>query len=370
MGKICKENIERLNSDYKNFYEAVKYRREESFYSKENNTIELSYNENPLGAGELAREAIKFHSEFAHLYPPIGYVSFIEKLAGHLKVSSNNIALGPGSVAIINLAIFQFADNQDEVIYSKSSMPWYRWSTVGNNSIPIEVPLKEDMNHDLNSILSKINSRTKVIIISNPHNPTGLYYGEQTILDFLKEVPKDILVIIDQAYYEYTSQQEEILINEINNFPNLLLTRTFSKIHGLAGLRIGYGISNDSVISALKAKWLGSMPSISSIAVFAAYHALEDHVHISKSFKFNREIKGRFYNLFELTNTKYLESASNFVTFYVNDSKKYHNLFKQYNIELTPGYFFGYNEWVRTSFSNNDNLIKNIDIILKKINNA
>lgn len=361
MGQIDSKNIEKLNEDYKNFYEAVKYRREESFYSTDNGIIELSYNENPLGAGKLARNAIKYHSDYAHLYPPIGYVSFIQKLANHLNVQSNNLALGAGSVSVINLAIFQYANKGDHVIFSKSSMPWYRWTTIGNNSIPIEIPLKPDMNHDLNSILSAINDKTKVIILSNPHNPTGLYIDEQIILDFLNEVPKEILVIIDQAYYEYTIKKELLLINDITNYPNLLLTRTFSKIHGLAGLRIGYGIGNCKIIAALKAKWLGNMPSISSVATFAAYHAIDDKEHINKSYEFNNMIKDKLYTILRELNIPYLKSEANFIAFNVGNFKNKHHYFKEHGIELTPGSFFGYNDLVRTSF--HANIDKNINVI-------
>jgi len=108
-------------------------------------------------------------------------------------------------------------------------MPWYRWSVLGNTSIPIEVPLLPDMNHDLDAILKAINNRTKVIIISNPHNPTGLYLNEQEIYNFFKRIPSNILLIVDQAYYEYQSTQESILINQLGNAPNLMLTRTFQR---------------------------------------------------------------------------------------------------------------------------------------------
>jgi histidinol-phosphate aminotransferase len=226
----------------------------------------------------------------------------------------------------------------------------------------------EDMNHNLEAILDAINDKTKVIVISNPHNPTGLYIDEQKILNFIKQVPENVLVVIDQAYFEYTEKREQILINEINNFPNLLITRTFSKIYGLAGLRIGYGIAHKEIIDGLKAKWLGAMPSVTSLAVFAATKALDDIEHIEKSREFNTNIKNKFYNLFDKYNVPYLVSEANFVTFNVKDSKKYHHLFREHNIELTPGYFFGYPEWVRTSFIKDSDLqVKRIKRIIDKI---
>jgi histidinol-phosphate aminotransferase len=369
MSTINETNVNLLISHYEKFCQSVEYRRNEEFYSKENPIIELSYNENPLGPGQLAINAIKYHSEFAHLYPPIDYHVLIERLATQLNLSNKNVLISAGSVAAIHLAVFQFAGDGDQVIYSKSSMPWYRWCAVGNNSVPVEVPLLPDMNHDLESILKSINNRTKVIILSNPHNPTGLYIAENRLLDFYKRIPENVLLIFDQAYYEYQSIQETLLIELVNEVPNLMLTRTFSKIHGLAGLRVGYALSNERNISALKAKWLGSMPTISTLSAFAALHALDDIEHIMKSFAFNNQVKNEIINLANEQNIQYLKSEANFITLNVIDSVKYESLFINEGIRFTPGYFYGYNEWARLSLAKEfDNLIKRLQRIIKIIN--
>lgn len=353
MSKINDKEVDLLVKQYEHFCNSVEYRSGEDFYVKDNPIIELSYNENPLGPGQKAKDVIKYFSEFAHLYPPIDYNLLINKLAESLGLTNGNIFISAGSVSAIYLAVFQNAERGDNVIYSKSSMPWYRWSIIGNNSIPVEVPLLPDMNHDLEGILNAIDNKTRVIILSNPHNPTGLYIEENVLFDFFRRVPGNILLLIDQAYYEYQSNREDILINQINNFPNLLLTRTFSKIHGLAGLRVGYAMSNVKTIKTLKAKWLGSMPTISSLAFFAALYALDDKDHVDKSFSFNKQMKSRIEALSEEFNLLYLKSEANFITLQIENSFSNEKYFIAEGIRFTPGYFYGYPEYARISFDKN-----------------
>jgi histidinol-phosphate aminotransferase len=236
------------------------------------------------------------------------------------------------------------------VIFSKSSLPWYRWSAIVNNSIPVALPLMKDMNHDLDGILKGIDDRTRIIIISNPHNPTGLYITESEMRSFYEKLPQNVLLIIDQAYYEYQSNQEETLIKMVNEVPNLMLTRTFSKLHGLAGLRVGYGISNPKLIEALKSKWLAFMPSITSAGAFAAYHALGDKQHYERSRRFNEETKRSIYALADRYGLTCLHSEANFVCLNIIDSVKNEKLFNDEGMRFTAGYFFGYPEWARISF--------------------
>ena len=368
MSTIDKITVYELIGKYSSFIESAKYRRYEDFYSTESNIIELSYNENPLGAGELAKQAIRYHADYSHLYPPICYYALIEKLALKLNVEQNNILVSSGSVAAIQLAVYQNAERGNEIIYSKSSMPWYRWSVLGNCSIPIEVPLLPDMNHDLEGILKAITSKTRLIIISNPHNPTGLYIKENVLIEFIDRVPENVLIIIDQAYYEYTELQECTLINEINKRPNLMLTRTFSKIYGLAGLRVGYGISNSEIIKGMKAKWLGSMPTIPSISNFVAMHALDDSDHINKSRLFNEKTKSQIYEIAKQFSIPILHSDANFILLKVGDSYKAENIFNNYGIKVSAGYFFGLPEWARMSFYIDTNIFtKKLNIIFETI---
>ena len=146
--------------------------------------------------------------------------------------------------------------------------------------------------------------------------------------------------------------QETILINEVNNRPNLILTRTFSKIYGLAGLRVGYAIANPEIIKGMKAKWLGSMPTIPSVSSFAAIHALDDIDHLRESKKFNVITKDEIYQIALEQEIQILKSEANFVLIKVGDSVKAEKLLHENGFRLTAGYFFGYPEWLRMSFCN------------------
>jgi histidinol-phosphate aminotransferase len=369
MSRLEEKDVSLLYYNYKKFCKSVTYRESEDFYSESNSVLELSYNENPLGAGELAKKALRYHSEYGHLYPPLAYSKLTEKLANRLNVTNENLIITAGSVTAIYLAVQQYAEPGDKVIFSKSSLPWYRWSTIVNKSTPIMIPLLPDMNHDLDGIFKAIDKKTKVIILSNPHNPTGLYINESELKSFFDKVPEDILVIIDQAYYEYQSNQEKILIELINKVPNLMLTRTFSKLHGLAGMRIGYGITNPQFIKELKAKWLAFMPAITSAGTFAAYHALDDEEHYHRSRKFNNNTKHELYKLCEDYDVDILSSEANFVAINIKDSVKNEKQFFEQGFRFTAGYFFGYPDWARISFISNINkLYESIRKIILKIN--
>jgi histidinol-phosphate aminotransferase len=369
MTQINKENIESLNIHYANFSKSARYRYNEDFYTDNNMEIsELSYNENPLGLGMLAQKAITYHAKYAHLYPPIDYTILAEKIAQKQKIKLESVFLGAGAVSVIYHAIAQFTNEGDEVIFSKSSMPWYNWSVIANKAVSVQIPLLSDMNHDLERILETINRKTKIVLLSNPHNPTALYIDESKLSEFYNRIPDNVLLIIDQAYYEYQTKQETTLKDLIFSRNNILLVRTFSKIHGLAGLRIGYGMTNPENVKALKAKWLGTMPTISSIGTFAAIHALDDIEHQQKSYQFNLKAKQMVKNLATEYGIETLDSEANFITIKVMDSLGKESLFINEGIRLTTGAFFGYNEWMRMSFCKDLHILKSkLDIIFSKL---
>lgn len=350
MEKTDPKIVAQLNSDYTNFVNSVMFREGEDFYREGNSIFELSYNENPLGCGSKAREVLVKHADFSHRYPPLGYSVLIEEIARHWDISTENILVTPGSVAAIYLTMAQYSNTGDKVLYSKSSIPWYRWSAASSGSTTVEVPLSSNMGHDLSAFLRAIDETTSVVVISNPHNPTGIYIQESDLVRFLRQIPESTLLIIDQAYYEYQSKQERLLIDIVNETTNLLITRTFSKIHGLAGLRIGYSISNNEIRQAIRSKWLGFMPSIGSAACFAAYQALLDEKHVLESKEFNLRSKNSIYSIARKYGLQYIESEVNFVLVNIYDSKINQQFFIENDIAFTPGLFFGYPEWARISF--------------------
>lgn len=366
---LSPDTIRKLCGDYSGFVDAVRFREGEEFYSHDFPVLELSYNENPLGPGKLARETIRRHVEFAHRYPPLGYSILLNELAGRLSLNPDQVIVTAGSVTAIYLAVAGNADAGEKVVFSKSSIPWYRWSTLATNSTPDLVPLAVDMNHDLDALLEHVDPKTKVVIISNPHNPTGLYIGEEELRAFHSRLPEEVLLIVDQAYYEYQAQQETVLLGLVRGgATNLLLTRTFSKIHGLAGLRIGYGIANAELIRALKARWLAFMPAIGSLSSYAAYHALFDQEHLDESRRFNDATKEAIYALASGHGLQFLRSEANFVAVNIRDSRVNEKLLQENGMAFTPGYFFGYPEWARLSFDRRrDEMLRKLDSAFQRI---
>ena len=350
MSILRPEIVSELNDNYARFVESVRFREGEDFYSHDFPTLELSYNENPLGPGKLAQEALRRHVAFAHRYPPLGYGVLINELARRLALLPENVVVTAGSVTAIYLAVLQRADPGDEVIFSKSSIPWYRWSTLANKSIPVIVPLTANMNHDLDGLADRVSDKTRVVIISNPHNPTGIYIPEGELRAFHARLPEHVLLIVDQAYYEYQSCQEDVLLRLVTRVPNLMLVRTFSKIHGLAGLRVGYGIANADIVKTLKAHWLPFMPAITSVSAYAAYHALFDEEHLTESVRFNNHVKEAIYKLASQNGLTCFESEANFVAVNIKDSRVNEKVFHQNALAFTAGYSFGYPEWARISF--------------------
>lgn len=364
---IAERNIKLLYEELLNFRIATSYREISAFYSSSNEIIELSYNENPLGCSKKVLAEIKKISKYVNRYPPIAYNLLRQKLADDLNVSEDEIIIGSGSLDIINSAIRLNSKNHDEIIFSKSSIPMYKWGVISNSSVPVIIPLDLDMNHDFERIINSITNKTKLIIMDNPHNPTGLYIPYKRILEFIKKVPKRILIIIDQAYIEYVQQEQDISVRLIKHFKNLLLTRTFSKIHGLAGLRVGYGISNKDLIRKLNSIRLGNIGITNILGNFAAYSSLNDTHFIQASKEFNKGTKNYLYNIFSKSFIDYKPSETNFLLMRVGNSKKFLEK-KPQQIKITPGFAFGYNEWVRMSFDKK--IFSTVYSIIKEIKNV
>lgn len=362
---LTSENYNSLFDDYTQFVNTTLYREESGFLGLNNRIFELSYNENPLGCSKKAIDIIKKISVNANRYPPIAYKFLREKIASLNKINKDEIIIGSGSLDIINSAMRLNANKDDEIIYSKSSIPMYNWGVRTINCIPRTIPLDKELQHDLDRILNSINNKTRAIILDNPHNPTGLYLRCKRLLEFIKKVPKNILIIIDQAYIEYIDKEEDTLIRYINRFNNLLLTRTFSKIYGLAGLRIGYGISSKENIRRLISIRLGNVGITNILGCYAAYYSLDDSDFVSRSKRFNSSTKENLYQVLSTNSIEFKNSEANFILIKVGDSKSIEKRLSKLKVRITPGYTFGYRKWIRMSFDKK--LISNLSIILREI---
>ncbi len=244
-------------------------------------SIKLASNENPLGPSSKAIEAIAGALRNLHRYPDGSCFYLREKLASFLDVSPEMLVFGNGSNEIIELLVRTFLQRNDEIIMASPTFAVYPIvvKSVGGKSL--EVPLK-DFRHDLDAMAELINTKTRMIFIANPNNPTGTIVTGDDFDRFMKKVPEGVVVCVDEAYFEFVeSRAFPDVMRHIREGRPVLLLRTFSKIYGLAGLRIGYGVSNQGIIDYMNR--VRQPFNVNSLAQVAAIAALDDRDHIART---------------------------------------------------------------------------------------
>src|ERR671912_406528 len=251
------------------------------------NSIKLASNENPLGPSPLALAAMRQKLAQLHLYPDGDCFYLKRALAAKLDVAPDNLIFGNGSNEIIELAIRTFMRPGDEAVMARQAFVVYKLVVQAAGGISREVPLR-DFTHDLEAMEQAISARTRIVFLANPNNPTGTIYRKARWQAFLKQVPPDLLIIVDEAYFEYV---------EAADYPNslyyhqqgktLLTLRTFSKLYGLAGLRIGYAVADKEIISLMHR---ARQPfNVNAPAQWAALAALDDREHVRRSLESNHQ---------------------------------------------------------------------------------
>jgi len=275
------------------------------------NIIKLASNENNLGISTKIQSALAAKLKDLYLYPDGAATELRNKIATKTNLSADNIILGNGSDEILQLIALAYLNAEDEVLISEGTFSEYNFAAQLTNTKVIKVPLKNDT-YSLPDFETKITSKTKVIFLCNPNNPTGTYFNESSLKFFLRAVPQNTLVVIDEAYYEYVEASDyPDSLSFLDKYPNIIILRTFSKIYALAALRIGYGIASKEIITALnKAR----QPfNANRLAQEAAILALDDQDHLKKSFQNNQEGKKYFYQELDKLNLEYLRTEANFV---------------------------------------------------------
>ena len=275
--------------------------------------IKLASNENPLGASPKALAIIDSLPNNFHLYPDGNGTKLKHAIAQHEKLSSKNIILGNGSNEILELAARAFLNPESSAVASSHAFAVYKIVTQSSGARLIEVPTI-DWGHNLQEFPASISDDTKVIFIANPNNPTGTYNSHQEVHRLLKNTPPSILVVLDCAYFEYVDKNDYVdPLVLLNEFDNLIVTKSFSKIQGLASMRIGYGIAQPELIEVLNR--IRQPFNVNSFAQELACEAIKDTEHIQKSIDLNLS-EGTF--LFEELTKLGLEcipSVGNFISF-------------------------------------------------------
>jgi len=274
-------------------------------------STKLASNENPLGPSPLALKALRKGISGLNRYPDGSCFYLRSALSEQLNISGSDIIFGNGSNEIIELAVRTFLSPGDEAIMAHPSFVVYSMIVQAVNGKNVIVPLK-DWRHDLEAMASQITDRTKIIFIANPNNPTGTINSNREMASFMDKVPDNVLVVVDEAYYEYVRSGDYAdSMKYYRQGRNILILRTFSKIYGLAGLRVGYGIAGTDIITAMNR--VRQPFNVNTPAQMAATAALNDHAHIEKSKNTNKRGLKYLYRELKALKFHFIPSEANFI---------------------------------------------------------
>ncbi len=285
----------------------------------EKDIIKLASNENPYGPSPQVQNIVLEYASESHRYPDS--FALQEALANHYghNLTANNIIVGNGSNDILDLIARTFLGINTNAVSSQYSFMVYDLVTRLVGSKNTIVPARE-YGHDLSAMQQAINTETRVIWIANPNNPTGTFLDCKTIKEFLQAVPENVFVVLDEAYYEYLADaKKEDTIAWLNSHPNLIVVRTFSKIYGLAGLRIGYAVAHPTIIELLHR--VRQPFNANTLGLAAAIAALKDTSHTAMSREQNHAELRKLENSLRELKIDFIPSSANFITIRLQDTQ-------------------------------------------------
>ena len=309
--------------------------------------IKLASNENPLGPSRLALAAMRQVIRRVNLYPDGNAFYLKQKLAAKLGVTPSNLVLGNGSNEVIEMIGHALLRHGDEVVVSQYCFAVYPIVTHLFGGRLVTVPAK-DYGHDLDAMLAAITPRTRLVFVANPNNPTGTMADRDELRRFIAAVPDHVLLVLDEAYYEFQDEPLDVLPQiRQGTKANLILLRTFSKIHGLAGLRIGYGIGHVNLITALEK--VRQPFNINAVAQAAALAALDDTAHLEKTRRINARGLKLYARTFRKLGLEFVPSGANFILVRVGDGARVFLELQKRGIIVRPMAGYQLPEWIRIS---------------------
>jgi histidinol-phosphate aminotransferase len=340
----------------------------------ENSIVKLASNENPLGMPNSAKQAILKAASDLGRYPDSNGFELKQALSQRLGVSEHWITLGNGSNDILELTARAVAHAGDAVVFSKHAFAVYPLATQAIGAKAVEVAADARYGHDLPAMLQSIQSlaaQVKLVFVANPNNPTGSYLSAQSIAAFLEKVPPHVVVVLDEAYNEYLAPEQRYdALTWVKKYPNLVVSRSFSKAYGLAGLRIGYGIAQTSITDLLNR--IRQPFNVNSLAQAAAIAALGDEAFLQQGYDLNQTGYAQLTSAFEGLKLPYLPSSGNFVLVKVgNDDEagmRVNRELLKRGVIVRPVGNYGLPQWLRISIGlpeENATCIKALAEILK-----
>ncbi len=310
-------------------------------------SIKLASNENPMGPSPRAVAALHDALAGLHRYPDGGGFYLKRKIAEKLSVAPDRVALGNGSNELLELLARSFLRPGDDAVMSEQAFVVYASVVQAAAGIPRAVPLR-DFTHDLDGILAAVRKSTRIVFLGNPNNPTGTIYRRADFERFLERIPRDVLMIADDAYAEYVDDPEYPRTLDYLQDDRMLVTlRTFSKIYGLAGLRVGYGIGPVEVIAALER--VRQPFNVNSLAQVGALAALDDDAHVENSRRTNREGMQFLEEAFRRLGRRWVPSQANFVLVHVGSGGAVYEALLREGVIVRPVAGYGFPEHVRVT---------------------
>lgn len=328
--------------------------------------VKLASNENVYGYSPKIKDHLTNHLPELNIYPDGHTGELRTVLSEKLGVEEDWLLFGSGSEEIIQIICRAFVQNRKNTVMAANSFPQYRHNTLVENGTIKEIPVNADGTHDLDAMLKAIDESTTVVWICAPDNPTGTLISEREFLRFMDQCPKDVLVVLDEAYREYV-EEDDLLdsLAYVRSYSNLISLRTFSKAYGLAGLRIGYGIGHPELIHLLNV--VRGPFNTTSVAQKAATIALDDQEFITHSRESNKRVKEEFCQFLDSINWKYYPSYTNFVLVSTPTSgMEFFDQLIRHGFIVRPGELLGYPNTVRITIGKAEDM-EELQEIIKKI---
>ena len=311
------------------------------------NSVKLASNENPLGPAPKALEAIRANLGQLHLYPDGDCFYLKNSLANRLRVAPDEIIFGNGSNEIIELAARTFMRVGDEAVMARQAFIVYKLIVQAVGGVAREIPLR-NFTHDLDAIANAVSPKTRIVFLANPNNPTGTIYRRAEWERLLDRLPEEVLIIADEAYFEYVGDPEYPDSLRYHDRGKTIITlRTFSKLYGLAALRIGYGVASRDVIALMQR--VRQPFNVNAVAQWAALAALDDEEHARRSLEANRQ--GMEFLNSELTRLglPYVPSHGNFVLVRVGNGNEVFQRLLSQAVIVRPMGAYEFPEYVRVT---------------------
>ena len=311
--------------------------------------IWLDQNENPYGISKNTQNAIVNAIKYSNRYPEKQLHELKDLIAKHENVSPGHIIIGAGSTEVFSIAGLLYSGQAGEVLMADPSYQGFRnyFSRVGGRLNL--VPLNNSYEHDLESMYRRISKSIRLVYVCNPNNPTGTVVAGEKLLSFCEEASRSAAVFVDEAYHELVEDSGYAsMIDLVRQDRDIIISRTFSKIHGLAGLRVGYGIARPGIIEDFRRIQTNFSP-VSVLSLYAAVASYKDAEYIDSSRKKNGESRSYFYSVLEKLEYFYIPSHTNFVIFRIDrDAKDFLKEVRKRNVVLRT---FAFNDanWIRVS---------------------